>query len=217
VEELQRSLGAVEPFTVREGVRAFYRLYAAKHGKVRFGDKTPLYALEMPAIQRLLPEVRFIHVIRDGRDVALSLQKTWFAPSQEMRHLARYWKRIVMKAREDGDKVGFYLEVRFEELVSNPESALHQICSFLDLPYDPAMLHYWKSAPERLKEHKARQRKDGTVLVSQEQRLQQQRLTMEPPQLGRVGVWRKEMAREDQAVFADEAGELLRLLGYAFV
>ncbi|NUQ30766.1 MAG: sulfotransferase [Acidobacteriaceae bacterium] len=215
-EDLQRSLATVKPFTVREGVRTFYRLYAANHGKVRFGDKTPLYALEMPAIQRLLPEARFIHLIRDGRDVALSLRKTWFAPSQEINHLAQYWKRIVTRAREDGNKVNHYLEVRFEDLVTNPEKVLSRACAFLDLPYDPAMLLYWKGAPERLKEHKARQRRDGTVLVSQDQRFQQQRLTTKPPQAERVGIWVQEMTPEEKQAFADEAGDLLRVLGYDF-
>jgi hypothetical protein len=78
--EFQQALWQIRPFTVAEGVRAFYRLYAQHHRKTRSGDKTPLYALEMPAIRRLLPEARFIHVIRDGRDVALSLRKTWFTP-----------------------------------------------------------------------------------------------------------------------------------------
>ena len=49
----------------------------------------------------LLPEVHFIHIIRDGRDVAVSLRKTWFAPSQDIAALARYWMRIVTTARAE--------------------------------------------------------------------------------------------------------------------
>jgi hypothetical protein len=82
--EFHQALERIRPFTTSAGIRSFYNLYAQKQGKSRSGDKTPLYALEMPAIHSLLPEVRFIHIIRDGRDVALSLRKMWFSPSQDM-------------------------------------------------------------------------------------------------------------------------------------
>jgi hypothetical protein len=54
-----------------EGFRAFYRLYASRLNKPRYGDKTPLYCEHIPAIKEVLLEARFVHIIRDGRDVAL--------------------------------------------------------------------------------------------------------------------------------------------------
>ncbi len=53
-------------------VRAFFEAYAGEQGKPRWGDKTPAYMLAIQRIGRTLPESRFIHLIRDGRDVALS-------------------------------------------------------------------------------------------------------------------------------------------------
>jgi hypothetical protein len=53
-------------------LRAFYRLYAERHGRARFGDKTPKYLTKMRRIAALLPEATFVHLVRDGRDVALS-------------------------------------------------------------------------------------------------------------------------------------------------
>jgi len=71
---LAEALDAVRPFTLAGGLRAFYGLYAARFNKSLWGDKTPTYGRHARAISRLLPEVRFIHLIRDGRDVALSLR-----------------------------------------------------------------------------------------------------------------------------------------------
>ena len=53
-------------------MRAFFDAYADAQGKPRWGDKTPAYMLAVQRIGRTLPESRFIHLIRDGRDVALS-------------------------------------------------------------------------------------------------------------------------------------------------
>ena len=73
-EDFTAKIEALEPFTVADGFRCFYQLYAERFGKVRWGDKTPLYLLNMPMIESLLPEAHFIHIVRDGRDCAASLR-----------------------------------------------------------------------------------------------------------------------------------------------
>src|SRR5579875_3206048 len=69
-EELRLALQRITPFSAADAVRAFYRLYAERFGKTRWGDKTPPYRRQMDVIQALLPEAAFVHLIRDGRDVA---------------------------------------------------------------------------------------------------------------------------------------------------
>jgi len=64
MSELQK----ITPFHVDAAIRCFYRLYAAQLGKERWGDKTPSYGRHMRAIEQVLPEACFIHIIRDGRD-----------------------------------------------------------------------------------------------------------------------------------------------------
>jgi hypothetical protein len=209
--ELQR----VERFTAGEGLRALYRLYARKQNKPRYGDKTPGYCEHLPAIQSILPEAHFVHIIRDGRDAALSLRKMWFAPGRDMPTLAAYWKRLVRSAREAGLGSPSYMEVRYEDLVTNPQPALETICSFLGLTFHPEMLRYWERTPSRLIEHRTRRRLDGSVIVTHEQRLEQQRLTMSCPQPGRVSRWKTKMTAQEHSEFLAVAGGTLKELGYA--
>lgn len=213
-ETFRAALAGIEPFTAAEGFRAFYRLYAARFGKPRWGDKTPFYCTELPAIRRVLPEARFVHIIRDGRDAALSLRPMWFSPGHDIETQAAYWRANILAARRAGANRPDYLEVRYEELILSPREVLRRVCSFVELDYDEAMLAYYTRTPERLKEHKGRARRDGTVLSSTEQRIGQQRRTMEPPDPARVYAWKSAMPADEQRRFSRVAGDLLRELGY---
>ena len=73
-EELLERFRAIEPLNAGDALRAFYEAYAERVGKPRWGEKTPIYVKSMRRIERALPEARFVHVIRDGRDVALSIR-----------------------------------------------------------------------------------------------------------------------------------------------
>jgi hypothetical protein len=212
--QFEQALGEIEPFTVAEGVRAFYRIYAARFGKSRYGDKTPFYCLHMDAIERLLPEVRFVHIIRDGRDVALSQRGLWFAPGNRIEELAHQWRSWIMTARRQGRRRRHYLEVRYEELIEDVPGVLRRVCDFAGLPYDERMERYYESAGERLDEIKTVYRSDGTLLITKEERLYNQRFTMKPPEAARISRWRNEMDAGTRAGFARVAGDLLKELGY---
>lgn len=213
-ERLWELLQAITPFTIADGFRAFYRAYAARFGKPRWGDKTPMHCLHLAAIEQVLPEAHFIHVIRDGRDVALSLRQTWFSPGSDIETLAQHWKTCVTTARRQGAGCRHYLEVRFEELVADGGAVLPRVCSFLGLADAPQMLDYHRRTPDRLEEHRDRTRRDGTLIVSHDGRLRQQALTMEPPRQARVQAWRTEMDPGERARFEAAAGALLVDLGY---
>ncbi|MBU1231082.1 MAG: sulfotransferase [Proteobacteria bacterium] len=207
-------LQGLQPFSVTAGFRLFYRMYAERFGKERWGDKTPLYGRHLRRIQALFPEARFLHVIRDGRDASLSLRQCWFSPGDDMRVLAQFWRKNILETREEAKGVGHYLEVRFEELLLDTEAVVRRVCLFLDLPFDASMLRYHQRTPERLREHLGRYRADGSELVSLAQRRNQQiRVTM-PPDPSRAGLWRSTMQAEERVVFEGVAGDLLRSLGY---
>ena len=213
-EDYWQALLQLEPFTAAEGIREFYRLYAARFGKLRYGDKTPGHARGLEAIEQLLPEAVFVHLIRDGRDVALSWRPLWFSPGHEMETLARAWRDWVTSARRAGANCRSYLEVRYEELIAQPQRVLESICRAIDLPFDPGMLDYHTRSAERLAEHAERRRVDGSLVISHSGRLQMQRRTMQPPDASRVLAWKSELSPDQQQRFIAEAGELLQELGY---
>ena len=206
---------ALAPFTVPDGVRLFYRMYADRFDKPRWGDKTPRYTRMMRSIERMLPEARFVHVIRDGRDVAVSLRGTWFAPGQDVATLASDWKERIEYARKAGALCTHYLEVRYEDLVLNTRDVLLAICRFVDLPFDERMETYHRSAQERLDDLGTHYNPDGSVKVSRQSRLQIHAFSTRPPTATRIGRWRQELSLEEQQAFDRVAGDLLRELGYA--
>jgi flavodoxin len=212
--QFEHALREIEPFTVAQGVRAFYRIYAARFGKSRYGDKTPFYCLHMDGIEKLLPEARFVHIIRDGRDVALSQRGLWFAPGERIEELAHQWRSWIMTARRVGRRRRHYLEVRYEELIEDAPGVLRRVCDFVELPYDRQMERYYEFAGERLDEVKTVYRSDGTPLITKAERLYNQRFTTQPPEPARISRWRNEMDAETRAGFAHVAGDLLKELGY---
>ncbi len=208
------TLTNITPFNISEGYRAFYRLYAARLGKPRWGDKTPIYCCYLNSIRRVLPEARFIHIIRDGRDAALSLRQMWFSPGWEIETQALSWRDCVLAARRAGVGRHDYMEVRYEELVLNTRETVKRVCAHVGLTYEEAMLSYYKQAAERLKEHKGRSLPDGTPMLTQEQRFQQQQRSTQPPDPTCVFAWKRTMDKEERKRFQLVAGDLLKELGY---
>jgi hypothetical protein len=212
--DFRRAIYDLHPFDLTEGIRCFYRLYAARFGKTRWGDKTPFYLDHMVLIQNLVPEARFVHVIRDGRDAALSIKDLWFGPNS-LRDAAVWWKRAIEGARRQKDGLSHYLEIRYEDLVRDTEPTLRRICQFLDLSWDPAMLSFHRRSAERIGEVITDFRNpDGKLIASVEQRHWLHHRTLQPPDPTRIGRWRTEMNAGERKRFYRVAGGLLEALGY---
>ena len=185
-----------------EAVAAIYEAYAEAAGKSRWGDKTPMYMRHLELLERLFPDAQYVHLIRDGRDAALSFlqmpegtfTRTWAHPTTP-EQFACLWRKEVVDARSLGRRVGAsrYHEVRYEQLVAAPESTVRAICEFAAVPFEPLMLDYTGSVDVSAKPH-------------------QQRL-LTPPTSG-VRSWREDMSADDVAAFESVAGEVLSELGY---
>jgi hypothetical protein len=205
VEQLERLLDAGRPYA--SFVSAVFDLYGEARGKSLVGDKSPGYVRSIPILHELWPSTRFVHVIRDGRDVCLSAIawskadkvfgdfRSW--GPDPVTTAALWWERSVRLGREAGAALGhdLYLELSYDDLVAGPEEGCAALCAFLDLPFDPGMLRF----------HDGRTRRSPGV-PSKRQWL--------PPTPG-LRDWRAQMAPGDVERFEAAAGDLIDELGYA--
>ncbi len=193
-EIVRESFHSEPPADYADAVRRVFSLYAKQLGKPRYGDKSPRNVLNLSLLAKTFPEAKFVHIIRDGRSVALSLLEMPWARPESIVQAARYWRKRVQQGRRAGQALGSsrYHEIRYEALVEDPDSSVRSLCEFIDLPFDPAMLRYY--------EHED--------LFSQ-----QSKPSRTPPTKG-LRDWRTQMSKKDLALFEVAAGDLLDELGY---
>jgi len=191
-------LPATGPVKPRTALRAFYDAYAASRGKSRWGDETPGYLHGMRLIAGELPEARFVHVIRDVRDVALSMVEAAQIKPDDVDTAARRWTRQVGKARSDAARVDHCLEIRYEELAREPETTLRRVSEFLELSWDPAVVDTLLEVDGRSPADAGGRAPPGT----------------RPPLDEPAARWRTEMSPGDRAACEALAGNLLAELGY---
>ena len=177
---------------------AVYSEYAATKGKPRWGDKSD-YLDRLHLIHQMFPDAQFIHIIRDGRDVANSVLKLPWGPDDVVR-AAEWWNEHVWVGRRVGAILGAerYLEVRYERLVDDSERELRRCCNFLGEDYSPLMLSYHLSS-------------DDAIPLA---RRQQHNGFDRRPDRSRVCAWKREMNRYDVALFNKHASRMLLELGY---
>lgn len=127
--------------TFAGAVSSLHESYARKEGKPRWGEKTPEYTLHIPLLSHLYPQAQFIHIVRDGRDVAMSFT-AHPSGSANLREGARTWQRFVLagvrQARQLGP--GRYFELRYEKLLQEPEQTMHEVLTWLNEDYCPEVL-----------------------------------------------------------------------------
>lgn len=181
-------------------IEAVFMGYADHHGKTRWGDKTPIYVLSIPLLAGLFPGARFVHVVRDGRDVALSYLSVPWGP-KTIWQAARKWRRDVMAGIRAGGDLGpdRYLELRYAELVDSPAIVLQRICGFASLPFSEAMLSYHRDAEVRIQS-----RPERTVFHT----------SVTKPVTGGLRDWRTQMPDPQVRAFEAVAGDLLGRLGF---
>ena len=121
-------------------LRFFMESMAKQQGKHRWAEKTPSHVKHMETLSRAFPLARFIHIIRDGRDVAISRRQLGWSgirskdPLRQLLFTALDWEMTVRRGRQAGRKLGDrYLEVRYEELVADTEGVLAVINGFADV------------------------------------------------------------------------------------
>ena len=203
-DELVRAYRDSEPVRYADFVSTLFDRFAARRGKHLSGDKSPAYVRSLPTLHALWPKAKFVHIIRDGRDVCLSVLDwqqgvtrfpTW--DEDPVTTTAVWWDWNVRLGRESGQELApdLYCELRYEALIADPERECARLSEFLELPFDEAMLRF----------HEGRVREDPRLDAKKAWR----------PVTAGVRNWREQMAPGDVERFEAAAGPLLDELGYA--
>jgi hypothetical protein len=156
-EELERLVDHLGPVHYARLVSGIFDLHGSAYGKRLVGDKTPHYVLSLPTLHSLWPGARFVHIVRDGRDVCQSVRnwkKVTVRGGSIARHAtwdddpvstaALWWEWHVRLGREAGAALGpeLYHELAYESLVDDPAGGCRALCAFLGVPYDEPMLGF---------------------------------------------------------------------------
>ncbi|MBN1122547.1 MAG: sulfotransferase [Anaerolineae bacterium] len=184
--------------TPRELITRLHERYAAEHGKTRWGQKTPRLIRFGGLLKTNYPKARFVIVLRDPRATVNSLMKS-NVHSANVLFASKRWaadvrEGLALKQTYPDD----VLEIRYEDLVTQPEQNLRQVCDFLDIAYDPVMLTYHKSG---VKEYSSYYDQIHARLA-------------QPPQASRVDAWQDELKPEDVAIIESVCGDLMEQVGY---
>ena len=192
--------------TYAEFVSFLYKEYGNMNGKLLAGEKTPDYVRNLPILHSLFPWAKSIHIIRDGRDVALSTLE-WAKGGKGPRRIklwnkepvavcALWWRKNVEFGRIDGVELGAfaYREVKYEDLVTWPDKTIQGLTEFINLPFSTDMVRFYVGKTC-----------NNPKLSAKSAWL--------PPTTG-LRDWRTQMIEKDLELFEAIAGELLSKLGY---
>jgi hypothetical protein len=205
-EEFEGLLGSETTLSYVTFLNRLFALYGQKKGKPLIGNKTPAYVRRIATLHGLWPEAKFIHIIRDGRDVCLSVLNWYHADRTAGRYstwaedpvstTALWWKRKVRLGLQGGRSLpdGLYYELSYESLVSRAEAECAKLCAFLAVPYEERMLRFHEG---RTKSKPGLDAKKAWLPVTPGLR-----------------DWRSQMAPSDVERFEAAAGDLLAELGY---
>lgn len=175
-------------------------------GKLRWGIKAPNVVHSIPVVFQFFPGARFLHMIRDGRDVVCSLRThpkyQWEGGERVPTHIVNPWESCVQRWVRDttcglrwrGDPR--YREVRYEDLVESPERVLREVLGWLGEPWDDAVLDY-----------ASRHRESGSDAPNPGVKRDLYKNAM--------CRWRQDLPSEAGAAFTRPARDLLVELGYA--
>lgn len=196
------------------------RVLALKPGATLVLEKDPASSYHVPLTDRLVPDAKYVHLIRDGRDVATSLiatGKAWgsgWAPTTA-RSAAEMWRGHVERAQEAAAFTGRYLEVRYEALLDRGPEELLRVLEFLGLEADAKFCEQAASS-SRFSELAKSTSLSSSIALGGEA-LRQFGRAPEPVgffRSGRSGDWRSAMSARDIRICQDAIGDLLYSLGY---
>jgi hypothetical protein len=201
VAEAEQALAQAAPTNFVGAAQAVFQASVSKKNKQRWGDKTPHQVQEITSLSKAFPDAQFVHVIRDGRDVAMSMRKAGWLKGN-MLAIAQYWQKQIQAGITAGRSLknskNCYYEVYYEQLLQQPEVTLKNLCAWLHLEYTPQMLEYYRDADANIQPEHSNLFK----------------LNRKPIDASRAYAWKSQLSHRDIADFESIASNLLSALGY---
>jgi hypothetical protein len=203
IDEVRKIINLTELLPCHDFMSRLLDIHGRLRGKERAGSWTPEFMLYLEALHNAYPWTKFIHVIRDGRDVYLDMIErpdetlpqfsTW--TKDPLGTIALWWNRKVQQCRKAGQRLGpqHYFEIQCEKLKAGPEEEADRLCDFLGIPFDEKWIHFYASSTT---DDPAKPQPSQDI-VRKEKR-----------------DWRKQMPSESVERFEAAAGDLLDELGY---
>jgi len=220
-EELEAMVEPEGEVRYADFVSSLFDRAGKARGKALVGSKNPDYLRRLPTLHQLWPQAKFVHIIRDGRDACLSVSARWknkpdfrgfpFFLYEEPDRVfdgwtkdpvattALWWEWTVGLGRAFGASLpaGMYYELRYEDLVMNPERESRALCDFLGVEFHDAMLRHEETFTPRYA-------KDGSVMHA----------NVGKPVTAGLRDWRSQMDRAEIERFEAMAGAFLDELRY---
>jgi hypothetical protein len=160
--------------------------FAEQQNMVRWGDKTPAYSHDLPVLNKLFPNAKYIHIIRDGRDVALSQFNIHFGPKNAFT-AAKEWKNIGYKVNAFSEQIedDRFIEFRYEDILTDPIPFFSQLIPFLSIDDS-----------------------EGKVLATIKSNIN---IDLRK---GNFYKWKKQFSDQQKEIFEREAGDVLKKYNY---
>lgn len=200
-EEIPREevLTGLAPGSYPAVVRRFHEVYARRKGKARWANLDIATLTAMDTANDWFPEARFVHIVRDPRDVALSHETMPYSSGNTLDCAVRWQERLSTNLKM-GRILGSerYHVLRYEDLIGDTERTLTQLCEFIGVAYDPRMLDYPQMVDEKVPRHR---RWLWPALDT-------------PPDVSKMGQWRTRMGPAKRFVVESNAEPTIRALGY---
>lgn len=177
---------------------AILESWMIRNKKKLWGEKTPRHIFYWKEILSIFPNAKIIFIVRDGRDVALSLLGARFGP-KTIYGAAKWWEQYcsIMEVIESNIPKERFVQVAYEDLISKPKENLTRICKFLDLEYESTMLDFHTQ--------KSEYKSDS---INQEN-------LKKPVMSNNMNKWRNEFSPKERHFFDKVAGEYLEKNGYS--
>lgn len=193
----ERILAEIHTFDFGGVVDGLLRSWSLDQGKQRWGEKTPWHAYFWREIINDFPRCKIIHIVRDGRDSSLSWKNARFGPKHYY-FLAKKWVQFLQAIDELKAEIGqdSIFEIRYEDLLLNPEEKSREICSFIGEEFSSDMLNFYANS-NPYPTDKANLKNLTKPIIS-----------------SNSNKWKAQMSARDLRVFEAVAGEYLEQYGY---